>query len=57
MRSAYILFSDEIDDGDVNNNKNKITVWKNIKEMDFNRKEFQKYVLVIINVFRFISMT
>ncbi|XP_073234320.1 uncharacterized protein [Porites lutea] len=37
-----ILISDETDTGDVNNNKPKNTVWKNMKEMDFNRKEFQK---------------
>ncbi|XP_022779622.1 formin-like [Stylophora pistillata] len=37
-----ILISDEQDAGDVNNNKSKSSIWKYIKELDFNRKEFQK---------------
>lgn len=42
MRATLLFFSDEADSGDMNNNKNKTTVWKNLQEMDFKRKEFQK---------------
>lgn len=37
-----ILTTDETESGDKNNNKPKHTVWKNMQETDFNRKQFQK---------------
>jgi len=37
-----LFFSDEVEGGDMNNNKPKVTVWKHLQELDFNRKEFQK---------------
>lgn len=39
---AFDFFSDETESGDKNNNKPKHTVWKNMQETDFNRKQFQK---------------
>jgi len=41
--SVFVFVSDEQGGGDLNNNKPKNTIWKHVKEMDFNRKEFQKY--------------
>lgn len=38
----FFFFLDEQDAGDMNNNKSKKNIWKHVKEMDFNRKEFQK---------------
>lgn len=41
--SIFLFVSDEQDGDDLNNNKPTNTIWKHVTEMDFNRKEFQKY--------------
>lgn len=48
----FVFVSDEQDGGDLNNNnKPKNTIWKHVAEMDFNRKEFQKYDVYLIFCF------
>lgn len=39
----FLFVSDEQDGGDLNNNKPTNSIWKHVNEMDFNKKEFQKY--------------
>lgn len=46
--SVFVFVSDEQDGDDLNNNKPKNTIWKHVTEMDFNRKEFQKYGVYLL---------